>query len=173
MIKLKPEFKAKWVAALRSGKWISRPGCLGKTDTNERCCLGVALEVLGMASRPKRDGSSYLGYYNVPADSVKVEEAEAEAENADYLCYSVPGPAHVTMMRIQEEYYPPLDGLEWSLEIGEDFPKFTILQRLIANTMIKTSVSEGGVMTICTSLTELNDSHIGFPMIADIIEFYG
>ena len=49
--KLDPEFKAKWVAALRSGKYKQTTGILKAFNsvTNEYsyCCLGVAACVLG------------------------------------------------------------------------------------------------------------------------------
>ncbi len=41
--KLDPEFKAKWVAALRSGEYPQGKGCLKNEDGY--CCLGVAYKV--------------------------------------------------------------------------------------------------------------------------------
>jgi len=46
--KLKLEFKEAWVKALRSGEWLPAKNLLGIANTNQRCCLGVALEVMGI-----------------------------------------------------------------------------------------------------------------------------
>ncbi len=43
--RLDPEFKAKWVAALRSGKYQQGCGRL-RNELNEFCCLGVALDLI-------------------------------------------------------------------------------------------------------------------------------
>lgn len=45
-IKLNPEAKAMWVAALRSGKYKQGKGQL-KDSTGGLCCLGVAQDVFG------------------------------------------------------------------------------------------------------------------------------
>lgn len=44
--KLPPDFKAKWVAALRSGEYKQGRGQL-RNHNNEYCCLGVACIVTG------------------------------------------------------------------------------------------------------------------------------
>lgn len=43
-MKLEPEFKAKWVAALRSGKYKQGRRELRSVD-DEFCCLGVAIDI--------------------------------------------------------------------------------------------------------------------------------
>jgi len=48
--KLDPKFKAKWVKALRSGKFIQGKSFLKNRDSNGNaiyCCLGVACEIAG------------------------------------------------------------------------------------------------------------------------------
>jgi hypothetical protein len=42
MIKLDPEFKKKWLEALRSGKYKQGKNVLYDAETNCFCCLGVA-----------------------------------------------------------------------------------------------------------------------------------
>lgn len=39
------EFKAAWLAALRSGEFEQTRGMLGAAGSNARCCLGVACDV--------------------------------------------------------------------------------------------------------------------------------
>jgi hypothetical protein len=43
---MNPELKAKWLEALRSGKYTQGRGRL-KTNDNEYCCLGVLCDVSG------------------------------------------------------------------------------------------------------------------------------
>jgi hypothetical protein len=43
--KIDPEFKAEWVAALRSGRYAQGQGCLRTVD-NTFCCLGVACDLI-------------------------------------------------------------------------------------------------------------------------------
>jgi hypothetical protein len=46
--KLDPEFKAKWVAALRSGEYKQGSGTMYNPDADCFCCLGVAGVVCGV-----------------------------------------------------------------------------------------------------------------------------
>jgi len=46
--KLPTEFKAKWIEALRSGKYKQGKSVLYNKDNNTYCCLGVAGSVAGM-----------------------------------------------------------------------------------------------------------------------------
>ena len=41
------ELKAKWVAALRSGKYQQTTGMLRESESNGFCCLGVLLDISG------------------------------------------------------------------------------------------------------------------------------
>ena len=43
--RMNPEIKAKWVAALRSGKYTQGRGALRRTN-GEMCCLGVLCDIL-------------------------------------------------------------------------------------------------------------------------------
>lgn len=52
---MRKDVMIKWVAALRSGKYIQgrkRLKQVSDTSVIEHCCLGVLCEVLGMKSRP-------------------------------------------------------------------------------------------------------------------------
>lgn len=58
---LDPTFKAKWLEALRSGKFKQgkRRLCQKNTDDQfEHCCLGVACEVLNIPKEPCDVGSN-------------------------------------------------------------------------------------------------------------------
>jgi hypothetical protein len=46
--KLDPEFKAKWVAALRSGGYKQTRNTIYNAKENSFCCLGVAAMVCGV-----------------------------------------------------------------------------------------------------------------------------
>jgi hypothetical protein len=46
--KLDPEFKAKWIAALRSGEYKQGNEILFDEELNTHCCLGVACRVAGV-----------------------------------------------------------------------------------------------------------------------------
>jgi hypothetical protein len=45
---LQPEFKAAWIAALRSGEYKQGYGKLYDSDTKAMCCLGVGCVVAGV-----------------------------------------------------------------------------------------------------------------------------
>lgn len=65
--KLPVKFKAKWVAALRSGKFKQGKGSLHNTHKNTYCCLGVAARI----AKPKADiGSSFTtkNHHGVPEE---------------------------------------------------------------------------------------------------------
>lgn len=42
---LNPEFKKKWVEALRSGEYKQGQGALHRADEDTYCCLGVACKI--------------------------------------------------------------------------------------------------------------------------------
>lgn len=58
--RLNPEIKAKWLAALRSGKYEQGQSQLRPTDT-EFCCLGVLCDLLNphWDKRPTGDGYNH------------------------------------------------------------------------------------------------------------------
>lgn len=64
--KLDPEFKAKWVAALRSGEYRQGKGWLHNNGTY--CCLGVACKVVGIPNSDLR--SCWIKSYDQTFDSV-------------------------------------------------------------------------------------------------------
>jgi hypothetical protein len=45
---MKPKLKAKWVAALRGGKYLQGKGELVNAERTHHCCVGVLGEVLGI-----------------------------------------------------------------------------------------------------------------------------
>lgn len=77
MIKLPPKFKAKWVAALRSGKYVQGQNRLTRVvwsksgkKIRKHCCLGVAGALCGTPSRLLVGGTLDTGM--VPARVLKV-----------------------------------------------------------------------------------------------------
>lgn len=61
---MNPEIKAKWVAALRSGKYQQTEGTLNRPLTGGFCCLGVLCDVYGKEKKKKafdEFGSFLLG----------------------------------------------------------------------------------------------------------------
>ena len=67
---MNPEIKAKWIEALRSGKYEQGQGKLNKNG--KFCCLGVLCEVMNYGKLP----STYSG-----ANSYKKENDTYESEN--------------------------------------------------------------------------------------------
>jgi hypothetical protein len=66
-VKIDPDFKFKWVAALRSGEYPQGPAQLYSAETGGYCCLGVACMVAGYDNQELR-GKSYIPaeFENVP-----------------------------------------------------------------------------------------------------------
>ena len=63
--KMNPEFKAKWLAALRSGEYKQIEGALRLVEYDKvgYCCLGVACEISGQGTWvPYAYGSAALGF---------------------------------------------------------------------------------------------------------------
>ncbi len=62
MTKIDPEFKVKWLAALRSGEYIQGQGAL-RTDldghNSSYCCLGVACSLLPNLVTPTQAGRTF------------------------------------------------------------------------------------------------------------------
>lgn len=72
--KLPRVFKRKWIAALRSGKFIQGEGSLKKKNNGqfEYCCLGVAAEVAGCKISVDRYSYDGPGYILNPADKIRI-----------------------------------------------------------------------------------------------------
>jgi hypothetical protein len=72
LIKLSPEFKTKWLEALRSGKYRQTAGVLNNNDGGF-CCLGVAYDITGTGWRPfgedrvctPSNGTAMLNYVDI------------------------------------------------------------------------------------------------------------
>jgi hypothetical protein len=62
--KLDPEFKAKWIAALRSGVYKQGDGKLYSIRNGTYCCLGVACVVAGHTDIPsvRTDYGEYISH---------------------------------------------------------------------------------------------------------------
>jgi hypothetical protein len=59
-IKLDPEFKAKWCAALRSGEYKQGKHVLRNPEDNSYCCLGVAYKVAKGVNPPDHTLGGYI-----------------------------------------------------------------------------------------------------------------
>lgn len=57
---MNPEVKAKWVAALRSGKYQQASGTLN--DEGRFCCLGVLCEISGLGAWGEHNGDGLIPY---------------------------------------------------------------------------------------------------------------
>lgn len=66
---MNPEIKAKWVAALRSGKYKQGQNRLRRK--NEFCCLGVLCDLHAKATGARWDGESYFGHEILTPDAVR------------------------------------------------------------------------------------------------------
>jgi hypothetical protein len=53
--KLPTKFKARWIAALRSGKYKQGDGRLYSAEDDTYCCLGVASRIAGNTCKTMRD----------------------------------------------------------------------------------------------------------------------
>lgn len=73
-VKLEPEFKTKWLEALRSGKYVQGIGCLHNIQLNTYCCLGVAGEVLGL-TKAKMEGAGTLSEDWLGEESKNIPDA--------------------------------------------------------------------------------------------------
>jgi len=89
-MKLNPEFKARWIAALRSGEYAQGQGSLLNVD-NELCCLGVGcrisdpeLDIFGKAMPPRSVAAKWFG---VPEESLRPSVTSEQMVNAN--CFSV------------------------------------------------------------------------------------
>jgi hypothetical protein len=65
--KMDPTIKAKWIDALRSGKYRQGKGALHKTD-NSFCCLGVLCDLALQEGIVTRQTSNVGKYIYTPAD---------------------------------------------------------------------------------------------------------
>lgn len=83
--KLNPEFKAKWVAALRSGEYEQGTGVLYNPEENTHCCLGVACAI---ATGINPEGN-YIGEYDwsVPEELKLLSGTPSDNEIVKTLTY--------------------------------------------------------------------------------------
>ena len=93
------ELKAKWLAALRSGKYKQATRTLREPDSNNYCCLGVLCALAGM--KWKKDITGYylhsqtltpppvkkagLGVYEAGELAKMNDQGKSFAEIADYI----------------------------------------------------------------------------------------
>lgn len=88
---MKPEIKARWVAALRSGEYKQGTDRL-KTPNGEFCCLGVLCDLYHKEKTAGIwDGSGNLDGIQLPASCV-MDWAGLLSDNPDVLAYGVSGP---------------------------------------------------------------------------------
>lgn len=84
---MEPKIKAKWIKALRSGKYKRAKEAL-KTDKGY-CCLGVLREVMDPADRRSLDnGGFYLNYRQLRQCGLRADQQEELANLNDDGGYS-------------------------------------------------------------------------------------
>lgn len=147
MIKLDPIFKTKWLTALRSGDWVSFPGALGLFDTNQRCCLGVALECLNIKGEPRSDSLTSFDSHAYLPSNAQISAMVPESE-------------------VQVEY-----DFAWVIPTDVDGPFYEKFKSLYEANVQDPKTKEDGTFSL--TLPNLNDWDAGFDFIADVIEFYG
>ena len=98
-MKINPEFKAKWVEALRSGKYTQGTSLLKQYSNKDQvvhCCLGVACEVAGIPSKVTKnrpivfifeDGTPQGEIYELPLDFA--EKMGLEGKNPEVVIKGV------------------------------------------------------------------------------------
>lgn len=151
-MKLKPEVKEKWLAALRSGEYrqakgaLRRPGYTAEGAASESfCCLGVLCEVAmaeGVALR-RVDKWGENGYEGTGDDYTGIVDAYP--------------PGVVTRWAVQSG----LDGADLGLDVEDD----NLWDEPVA--VIDADDESGGRFT---SLVGMNDNGRSFDDIADVIE---
>lgn len=85
---MKPEIKAQWIAALRSGEYEQGRGSLRTIydSWSEYCCLGVLCDLHAKATGTNWDGEVYLNEGAVlPATVIKWAKLDDEAAPEGYL----------------------------------------------------------------------------------------
>lgn len=137
------EVKAKWLEALRNGKYSQTKHIL-KSDTG-MCCLGVLCDLY----IAEHDGKEWTAREPAPNDSMIV----ATYKSIGALDNS--------------EVVPPAEVVLWA-GLEKENPDTYILPKdsMYGATAAFTNVDYGGL-----SLAELNDSGLTFPQIADVIEY--
>ena len=92
---MNPELKAKWVEALRSGKYTQARGALHRKD-GSYCCLGVLCSLKGMSDAAMTNNRSVYPAYALVGpdaahdlsamnDGIDGEVAHSFAEIADWI----------------------------------------------------------------------------------------
>lgn len=69
VVRMDPEVKAKWVAALRSGEYAQGDGQL-RSVSNRFCCLGVLCDIHAKESSGEWVGCGYMGETMILNDEV-------------------------------------------------------------------------------------------------------
>ncbi len=82
--KLDPELKAKWVEALRSGKFVQGETDLHDCSEDTYCCLGVLQAIVGVEKLPKHKNNwEYLNYAEAEAIGLTKKTQEDLAQMND------------------------------------------------------------------------------------------
>lgn len=71
---MNPEIKQKWVAALRSGKYVQGKGTLKRNNedgTAKYCCLGVICQELNIVNKKMKDLTSFDGCIGILSQRIR------------------------------------------------------------------------------------------------------
>lgn len=140
MPRLKPEIKAKWLAALRSGEYKQTQGTLHYRDrqgNDSYCCLGVLCEITENCTSDYDEAHEQFVYHygsssSLSSDTLPFELAQEIGEDVDTICVL----NSAAVAPIIKDLYPSI---------------------------VKGMENE-------TALSELNDEGVDFLAIADIID---
>lgn len=147
-IKFKPEFKAKWTEALRSGEYPQGKRALQVRGDSEEgyCCLGVACEIT-----PEIVKAEY--------QPVRYKYRFVMADNANDWADGMPTPSMARLWVADTREYDKMGDI-WHVRIPEGHKHYTEVRRILDTNQDSNFYH----------LPFLNDNGVPFSIIADLID---
>jgi hypothetical protein len=97
------DLKAKWVEALRSGKYGKGQGRLHDERDGTYCCLGVLCKVLGADFDDATDEEKFLEYDHVPVLNGRVLSHRDDEELEEAFCVEIGLPDQGTLIAMNDD----------------------------------------------------------------------
>lgn len=97
---MKPELKAKWVAALRSGKYEQVQGQLRYTKDGKHsyCCLGVLCDVSG-------EGTWDRTSYDIDTEDIEgITSLDGQLDGLGQRMFGITAPQEETLIAMNDEH---------------------------------------------------------------------
>lgn len=142
--KLKPEYKERWLKALRSGDYSQGKGYL-KTIDNRYCCLGVLCDIFS---------EKVNGTWKLAESGTAFGFSLGNEFNIGQKCFP---PTELNTL-VHELYHREVQFLTYCIPLSsEDYNRLSALYILKGDTVY---------------LSDLNDKGVPFSEIADLIEKY-